>query len=272
MADLRPDRYIEGPSLGLELYKEVAGLPIVSPHGHIDAHLFADPDARLDPPGRLFVTADHYVVRMLFSQGVPLEDTGFGTDGADDRAVWQMLADHICLFALTPTGLWLRETLVNVFGIDAPLDSVSAQAVYDRIEEQLASPGFAPRALLDRFQVEVLATTDPAGSTLADHRAIADPARIKPTFRPDSVAALDAPRWRDALAALERAGDREVGDFATYLEALASRRDAFRELGLVRGGIVAGWRLLRCNPWGHGGVDDVADRTLFRGREERSRA
>jgi glucuronate isomerase len=231
VADLRPDRYIEGPSLGLELYKEVAGLPIVSPHGHIDAHLFADPDARLDPPGRLFVTADHYVVRMLFSQGVPLEDTGFGTDGADDRAVWQMLADHIGLFALTPTGLWLRETLVNVFGIDAPLDSASAQAVYDRIEEQLASPGFAPRALLDRFQVEVLATTDPAGSTLADHRAIADPARIKPTFRPDSVAALDAPRWRDALAALERAGDREVGDFATYLEALASRRDAFRELG-----------------------------------------
>jgi glucuronate isomerase len=231
VADLRPDRYIEGPSLGLELYKEVAGLPIVSPHGHIDAHLFADPDARLDPPGRLFVTADHYVVRMLFSQGVPLEDTGFGTDGADDRAVWQMLADHIGLFALTPTGLWLRETLVNVFGIDAPLDSASAQAVYDRIEEQLASPGFAPRALLDRFQVEVLATTDPAGSTLADHRAIADPARIKPTFRPDLVAALDAPRWRDALAALERAGDREVGDFATYLEALASRRDAFRELG-----------------------------------------
>jgi putative membrane protein insertion efficiency factor len=48
--------------------------------------------------------------------------------------------------------------------------------------------------------------------------------------------------------------------------------DAFRELGLVRGAIVAGWRLLRCNPWSHGGVDQVADRSLFRDREHGSRA
>jgi len=231
VAGLRPDRYIEGPGLGLELYREIAELPIVSPHGHIDAHLFADPAARLDPPGRLFVTADHYVVRMLYSQGVPLEAAGLGPNGADDRSVWQTLADNAGLFTLTPTGLWLRETLANVFGIDEPLDSASAQAIYDRIEEQLASPDFAPRALLDRFRVEVLATTDPAGSTLADHRAIADPARIKPTFRPDAVVALDAPGWRDALAALERAGGREIGDFAAFRDVLAARRAAFRELG-----------------------------------------
>ena len=107
MADLKPDRYIEGPSLGLELYREVAALPIVSPHGHIDAHLFADSDARLDPAGRLFVTADHYVVRMLFSQGVRL------ADARQPHRPVRADADG------TPAPRDARERL----GIDAPLDS-----------------------------------------------------------------------------------------------------------------------------------------------------
>jgi glucuronate isomerase len=193
--------------------------------------LLADPAARLDAPGRLFVTADHYVVRMLYSQGVPLERSGLGPAGVDDRAVWQTLADHVRLFALTPTGIWLRETLANVFGIDERLDPTSAQGIYDRIEAQLATSAFAPRALLDRFRVECLATTDPAGSPLADHRAIAEPARIKPTFRPDAVVALDAPGWREALAALEVAGGHEIGGYGTFVEVLAERRELFKALG-----------------------------------------
>ena len=127
MADLSADRYIEGSAVGVDLYRSVADLPIVSPHGHIDVRLLADPAARLDPPGRLFVTADHYVVRMLYSQGVPLERCGLGGADVDDRAVWQLLADNVHLFALTPTGLWLRETLATVFGIEEQLDSASAE-------------------------------------------------------------------------------------------------------------------------------------------------
>ena len=239
MADLSDDRYIESSGIGLDLYRSVAELPIVSPHGHIDARLLADPGARLDPPGRLFVTTDHYVVRMLYSQGVPLERAGLvaqNDDGlaVDDRAVWQLLADNVHLFALTPTGLWLRETLRTVFGIDERLEPGSAEAIYARVEEQLASPAFAPRALLDRFRVECLATTDAAGSSLAEHQALAlsEPGfRIRPTFRPDAVVALDAGGWRVALSALEAAADREVGDYTTFLEALAQRRAAFKALG-----------------------------------------
>ncbi|HEV8459560.1 MAG TPA: glucuronate isomerase [Gaiellaceae bacterium] len=222
------DRYIEAPALGLDLYRGVAELPIVSPHGHIDVRLFADPAARLDPPGRLFVTADHYVVRMLYSQGIPLERTRAG-----DRAVWQLLADNLHLFALTPTGLWLRETLTTVFGIEEPLDSSSAETIYARIEEQLASPGFTPRVLLDRFRVESLSTTDAAGASLADHRVLAEwqPGRVRPTFRPDAVVALDAAGWRDALADLEGVADQEIGDYATFVTVLAERRAAFKALG-----------------------------------------
>ena len=147
--------------------------------------------------------------------------------------MWQLLADNVHLFALTPTGLWLRETLATVFGIEERLDSARREAIYARIEEQLASPAFAPRALLDRFRVECLSTTDAAGSSLAEHRALAEsqPARIRPTFRPDAVVALDAAGWRDALAELEAAAGREIGDYAAFVEALAERRAAFKALG-----------------------------------------
>ena len=236
---MRADRYIAASELGVALYRGVAELPIVSPHGHIDVRLLADQAARLDPPGRLFVTSDHYVVRMLYSQGVPLERVGLhardsGEADVDDRAVWQLLADNVHLFALTPTGLWLRETLATVFGIEEPLEPRSADAIYARVEEMLATPAFAPRALLDRFRVECLSTTDAAGSSLAEHRALAElePGfRIRPTFRPDAVVALDAGGWRDALSELEVAADREVGHYASFVEALAERRAAFKMLG-----------------------------------------
>ena len=211
----------------------------MSPHGHIDARLLADPEARLDPPGRLFVTTDHYVVRMLYSQGVSLERAGLrsrdGSDAdVDDRAVWQVLADNVHLFALTPTGLWLRETLATVFGIEERLDSSSAASIYAVVDEQLSTPAFAPRAVLDRFRVECLSTTDAAGSALADHRTLVEALpgfRVRPTFRPDAVVALDAIAWRDALAELEAAADREVGDYPAFLEALSERRVAFKALG-----------------------------------------
>ncbi|HEX4527183.1 MAG TPA: glucuronate isomerase [Gaiellaceae bacterium] len=234
MAGLSADRYIEASELGLDLYRGVAELPIVSPHGHIDVRLFADPGARLDSPGRLFVTNDHYVVRMLYSQGVQLERAGLGSAEVDDRAVWQLLADNVHLFALTPTGLWLRETLATVFGIEERLEPDTAATIYAQVEEQLATPAFAPPTLLDRFRVECLSTTDAAGSLLAEHRALADSEprfRIRPTFRPDAVVALDATGWRDALAELEAAADREVGDYAAFVEALAERRGAFKSLG-----------------------------------------
>ena len=154
----------------------------------------------------------------------------------DDRAVWQLLADNVHLFALTPTGLWLRETLATVFGIEERLDSASAETIYARVEEQLASPAFAPRALLDRFRVECLSTTDAAGSSLAEHRALAESSRvrIRPTFRPDAVVALDAPGWRDALSELEAAADREIGDYAAFVD--GARRAPRRVQGARRDG------------------------------------
>jgi len=216
---VRADRYIEAGPLGLELYRNVAELPIVSPHGHISVELFTEPDARLPPPGRLFVGDDHYVVRMLHSQGILLERVY----DAEDRAMWRLLAENVDLFALTPSGLWLREALANVFGIEEPLGVANADLIYDGVEEQLASAAFAPHALLDRFRVECLATTDPAGSSLEHHRGLAP--RIRPTFRPDAVVALDAPGWRAAI------GELGVDDYGSFVTVLEQRRARFKELG-----------------------------------------
>src|SRR5205823_2840743 len=180
---LSPDRCFHADpaqrQVARELYATVKDLPIVSPHGHVPPALLADPAARLGTPAELFIIPDHYVFRLLYSQGVTLEDLGVpARDGTpvetDHRRIWQRFAEHFYLFAGTPTGLWLADGLVNLFGVDERLNGESAQRIYDHIETQLARPEFAPRALLARFKIELLCTTDAATDTLGHHRRLRD--------------------------------------------------------------------------------------------------
>jgi glucuronate isomerase len=152
---LSPDRcFAANPArraVARELYARVEDLPLVSPHGHVPPALLANPNATLGTPAELFVIPDHYVFRMLYSQGIPLEDLGVPTrDGTpvetDHRRIWQRFAEHFYLFRGTPSGLWLSTELVEVFGVNERLDGESAQRIYDHVEEQIARPEFAPRA------------------------------------------------------------------------------------------------------------------------------
>src|SRR4051794_1740365 len=165
---LSPDRCFHADpaqrTVARELYTAVRDLPIVSPHGHVPPALLADPAAHLGTPAELFIIPDHYVFRLLYSQGVRLEDLGVPTrDGTpvetDPRRIWQRFAEHFYLFAGTPTGLWLSDELVNVFGVEERLTGESAGRIYDHLEAQLARPEFAPRALLDRLRITLLCTT-----------------------------------------------------------------------------------------------------------------
>ena len=206
---LDPDRYFDpDPTqrrVARELYAEVADLPLVCPHGHVNPQLFADEDAAFGSPADLFIIPDHYVFRMLYSQGMPMEDLGVGRkDGGsvetDHRKIWQRFADHFYLFRGTPSGAWLMQELYEVFGVHQKLASDTAQEIYDQIEAKLALPGFRPRQLFERFNIEVLCTTDAASDTLAAHQAIRDSSwsgRVLPTFRPDAVVNLTAPGWRE---------------------------------------------------------------------------
>ena len=224
--------------LARQFFDSISALPLVCPHGHVDPALLANPAARFGSPTELLIIPDHYVFRMLYSRGVPLEALGIPTrDGSpvetDHRKIWQLFAEHFYLFRGTPSGLWLKDELTNVFGVDEPLNARNAGYIYDYLEKKLSLPEFSPRALFKRFNIEVLCTTDAASDTLEHHRALHQEGltQIRPTFRPDAVVNLDTPGWRENLAMLESVVNREINTYATFVQVLEERRAFFKEMG-----------------------------------------
>jgi glucuronate isomerase len=240
---LPADRYFDpDPAqqrIARELYESAADLPIISPHGHVDPRLFADEDATFGTPADLLIIPDHYVFRMLYSQGIPLEALGVPrTDGGsveqDHRKIWQVFAENFTLFRGTPSGIWLANELHRVFGVEEKLTGETAQLVYDQVADKLATPEFRPRALFERFNIEVLCTTDAATDTLAHHQAICDSGwkrDIRPTFRPDAVVNLLKPGWRDNIDVLSEVSGIDVHDYTSFIQALEQRREFFKSMG-----------------------------------------
>lgn len=239
---MHPDRCFDAePSVrrvARELYEGTRALPIVSPHGHVDARLLATNEPFPDPAA-LLVTPDHYVLRMLYARGVPLESLGVAPRNGrpferDPRRIWRRFAERYGIYAGTPTGLWLDYELHELFGMRERLSAESADRVYDAIAERLASPELRPRALFERFNIEVLATTDAAGDSLEHHEAIHRSgwnARVIPTFRPDAVFRISSRGWRGAVAALGSAVGRPIESAEQLVAALAARRAFFKQMG-----------------------------------------
>jgi glucuronate isomerase len=241
-ASLHPDRYFEPEAavrrIAREIYEETRDLPLICPHGHVDPGLLAE-NRPFPEPAALFITPDHYIFRMLYSQGVSMESLGIprkdgGDVEKDARKIWQTFADHYYLFAGTPTGAWLDYELAVVFGIEERLNGQNALRIYDELAEKLRSPEFLPRALFDRFNIEVLATTDAASDSLANHAAIRDSGwngRVVPSFRPDAVFRIANPAWRSALTALEAAYEKPIASYEQFVAALQNRRAFFQSMG-----------------------------------------
>jgi glucuronate isomerase len=217
-----------------QLYESIAGLPIVSPHGHTQASWFAHNEP-FPNPAKLFVQPDHYVYRMLYSQGVSMDDLEIGAaEMKDPRGVWRIFAEHYFLFRGTPTRMWLDYAFHELFGLEVRLSAETADLYYDTIAEKLLTPEFLPRALYERFKLEVLATTDSPLDSLSDHKAIRDSgwkARILPTFRPDSVVDPDFTGFQKNVAALGELTGEDTASWPGYLRALEKSRARFKELG-----------------------------------------
>jgi glucuronate isomerase len=226
-------------SLARGLYEQVASLPIVSPHGHVDPRLFSDPNATFGSPADLFIIPDHYVTRMLYSQGIPLEKLGIPrTDGgaveSDHRKIWKLFCENFHLFRGTPSGIWLAHELSEVFGISEKTSAANADRLYDLISEKLASPEFSPRNLFERFNLEVLCTTDSATDTLEHHQTIKQSGwkgQIRPTFRPDAVINFDTPNWRANIDKLSAVSGINVIDYTSFIRSLEQRREFFISMG-----------------------------------------
>ncbi len=241
---LSPDRLFsplpEQRALARDLYTQVASLPLICPHGHVSPALLADPEATLGNPAELFIIPDHYIFRMLYSQGVRLESLGVPrTDGGeverDPRKIWQRFCENFQLFRGTPTGLWLKDELINLFGIAQKPNTDNAQELYDALMAKLETADFHPRALLKRFNIEVLTTTDAATDTLAEHASLHAEGLgfIRPTFRPDGVVNLDVQGWRQNLERLAELADMAIESYAAFIQALESRRAYFKKRGAL---------------------------------------
>jgi glucuronate isomerase len=217
------------------VYEAVADAPIISPHGHVPAELLAD-DTPFEDPAALLITPDHYVLRLLHANGVPLDALGRRPlDGSgstpDGREIWRALASHWDDFLGTPVRYWFETELHDVFGLTSQPSAANADEQYDQLAAALTEPSMRPRALFDRFDIDVLATTDAPASDLAAHRRLAaDPSfrgRVVPTFRADAVFDPSRPDWRNVVAAVGEAAGIDTGTHAGLLDALRARRQFF---------------------------------------------
>ena len=239
---LQPDRALPFPSeqrsVSKEIYAETKDLPLICMHGHVEPEVFAE-DSPFADPAQLLIVPDHYVFRMLASQGIEPARLGVprldgGPVETDSRKIWRTFCENWKLLRGTPSRYWLEHELVEVFGVDLAPSAETADAIYDKIADCVADPDFRPRALLDRFNIEVISTTDSATSELQHHAKLAADGlgeRVLPTFRPDAVAYLDRPNWRDEVAELARVSGVDTASYDGFLEALRSRRAAFVEAG-----------------------------------------
>jgi glucuronate isomerase len=242
MPRLDPDRLFPSDparrTLARALYATVRDLPILSPHGHTEPRWFAE-NAPFPDPARLFVTPDHYVFRMLFSQGVDLDRLGVPrADGSvaetDGRAIWRVFAEQYRLLRATPSAMWIDHALEHVFGVEERLNGTTADAIYDRVADCLARPEYRPRALYERFGIEAISTTDSALDDLAHHRAIRESGwagRVLPAYRPDAVVDPETPGFAENLAQFGEIAGTDTTTWAGYLDAHRARRAAFIALG-----------------------------------------
>jgi glucuronate isomerase len=225
-------------AIASRLYDEVKDLPIVSPHGHTDPRWYAE-DTPFPDPAALFVIPDHYVFRMLYSSGIPLEELGIRPRvgkavDIDPRLVWRRFAGNFYLFRGTPTRMWLDHVFASLFGFTERLNASNADDYFERISAALATPEFRPRALYRRFNIEVIATTDSPLDSLGHHQTLKDSGwsgRVVPTYRPDSVVDPDFPGFRQNVETFANLTGCDTATWDGYLEAHRKRRGFFKSLG-----------------------------------------
>jgi glucuronate isomerase len=239
---LHPDRLFPADTrtrdIARALHAGVKDLPIVSPHGHTDPAWFARDEAFSDPAS-LLIVPDHYVFRMLYSQGVPLEALGVPTvDGSptesDPRTIWRIFADKYHLFRGTPSRMWLDWVFAEAFGIDVRLEPATADLYFDTIDAALQTPAFRPRALFDRFGIELIATTESPLDPLEHHAAIRASGwqgRVVTAYRPDPVVDPDTPGFAANVRRFGETANEDVGSYAGYLAAHRFHRARFRAAG-----------------------------------------
>jgi glucuronate isomerase len=225
-------------AIARNLFNSIRKLPLISPHGHTEPQWYAE-NKPFPDPAQLLIVPDHYVNRMLVSQGIDLSQLGVprkdgGKVETDGRTIWRLFAEHYYLFRGTPSRSWIDTTFEDLFGITEPLTPLTADRIYDTIADCLGKPEFLPRAMFERFNLEVIATTDAAIDELKWHKMIAASGwqgRVVPTYRPDTVVDPDKPSFSADLDTLGGLTGCDTGTWSGYLDAHMKRRAFFKSMG-----------------------------------------
>lgn len=238
---LHPDRLFSPETvqrdIARDLYEDVRDLPIISPHGHTDPAWFAS-NAPFDDAASLFLTPDHYVLRMLRSRGISYDDLAVprldGDPVAAPRDAWARFAANYHLLLGTPSRLWIDHSMAWAFGLTEPLSADNADHVFDLIGERLKDDDMRPLAILDKARVECIATTEFALDPLDNHADLSRRGligRIRTTYRPDDVCDPDSGQFVTNLTALGNLTGCDVTSWGGMLDAHRARRKAFRGSG-----------------------------------------
>lgn len=242
MALLASDRLFPAESqtrdIARALYQSVADKPIISPHGHTDPRWYAENQPFADP-AQLFITPDHYVFRMLFSQGISLESLGVpradgGWTETDGRKIWRVFAENYHVFRATPSRMWLDHAFQDVFGLTTPISAETTDETYDHIADCLTRPEFTPRALFNRFNIEAIATTESPLDDLHWHKMIRDSdwdGRVITAYRPDAVVDPEFSGFAENVEQLGALTGENTTTWQGYLQAHRIRRAFFKGFG-----------------------------------------
>jgi glucuronate isomerase len=239
---LHDDRFFDSNpairNVAREIYNSIKSLPIISPHGHVDPQIFVE-NKPFPHPAQLFIIPDHYVYRMLYSQGIPIESMGVpsvnGTKvETDPKKIWQIFCENYYLFNGTPSGVWLDYEFNQIFGIKEKPDAKNALKIYDELNEKINSPEYLPRTLFEKFGVEALSTTDAATDSLEPHKKIKESGwkgKVVPAFRPDGVTDISNKFWKENIARLGEIAGYEITTCDKLVKALEERRRFFIKMG-----------------------------------------
>lgn len=214
-------------------------MPIISPHGHVPPQWLSE-DIPFGNPTSLLLTPDHYINRLLHAHGVDLADLGVAQeDFSEDQArnAFRIFCSWWPAFRGTPMRLWMEAELVDIFDVHVAPSAETADQIYDQIASRLESAEFRPRALYKQFGIELLATTDDPCDDLSAHQALRDDptwqGRVIPTFRPDKYLEPGVDGWVGLVDRLGEVSGVDTGSYAGYIEALANRRQYFKDNGAV---------------------------------------
>jgi glucuronate isomerase len=231
MKYLHDNFFLSSPT-SQRLFHEIAKhAPIYDYHSHLSPAEIAR-NHRWENITELWLGSDHYKWRLMRANGI---NERYITGDATPREKFQAWAETVPFTLCNPMHHWVHLELRQYFGIDDLLTPQTAESIWQRCNEMLASPDFCVHGLLEKFHIAMVGTTDDPADSLDDHWRIQSTSlatKVLPTFRPDQAFAVDqGVRYRRWIEKLAATCDRPIAHLHDLLSALQQRHDDFHAVG-----------------------------------------